>query len=112
MLTAGTFLTLFIGLSAWTKVQVEGDFAENTEVIDVTADGTTTLIKSGLVPLLSENLTFSERELDALLYMKEEEKLAGDVYKVLYEKWASPVFSNISKADPSARWISRNRSSG
>ncbi len=31
--------------------------------------------------------------------MKEEEKLARDVYTVLYQKWGSRIFYNISKAE-------------
>ncbi len=34
-----------------------------------------------------------------LVKMREEEKLARDVYRVLYEKWNSPVFQNISGSE-------------
>lgn len=36
---------------------------------------------------------------DALQYMREEEKLARDVYLALYEQWGLPVFSNIARAE-------------
>ncbi len=45
----------------------------------------------------SGDLTASER--DGLLYMAEEEKLAGDVYQSLNEKWNLRVFDNIGKAE-------------
>ncbi|MFN2181712.1 MAG: DUF2202 domain-containing protein [Candidatus Promineifilaceae bacterium] len=41
----------------------------------------------------------SESEVEALLYMREEEKLARDVYQTLYEVWGSPVFSNIAASE-------------
>lgn len=41
----------------------------------------------------------SETELAGLIWMREEEKLAGDVYRYLYEQWGSPVFSNIAESE-------------
>ena len=41
----------------------------------------------------------STSEADALLYMREEEKLARDVYLKLYEKWQLPVFQNIAGSE-------------
>jgi hypothetical protein len=35
----------------------------------------------------------------SLLYMREEEKLAHDVYVYLYDLWNVPIFNNISKAE-------------
>jgi hypothetical protein len=41
----------------------------------------------------------SELEVEALLYMREEEKMARDVYQTLYEVWGTPVFSNIAASE-------------
>lgn len=41
----------------------------------------------------------STEEINSLMQMREEEKLARDVYKTLYAKWGSRVFSNISSAE-------------
>ncbi|WP_148882452.1 DUF2202 domain-containing protein [Thermococcus aciditolerans] len=41
----------------------------------------------------------SQEEIDGLLYMVEEEKLARDVYLTLYEQWDLPVFSNIARSE-------------
>ena len=41
----------------------------------------------------------SEEERDGLIHMREEEKLARDVYITLYEKWSTGIFSNISRAE-------------
>lgn len=45
----------------------------------------------------SQALSNSEAELMA--FMREEEKLARDVYDTLYEKWGLPVFDNISNSE-------------
>ena len=41
----------------------------------------------------------SEKEKEELLYMREEEKLARDVYLTLYRKWRLPIFRNIARAE-------------
>jgi hypothetical protein len=41
----------------------------------------------------------SEEETAGLIYMREEEKLARDVYITLYEGWGLPVFKNISQSE-------------
>jgi hypothetical protein len=40
-------------------------------------------------------------ELSSLAFMREEEKLARDVYMALYAKWGVPVFNNISGSEQS-----------
>ena len=35
----------------------------------------------------------------SLLWMREEEKLARDVYRRLYDQWRDPVFANIAKSE-------------
>jgi len=41
----------------------------------------------------------SDTEKQALIKMREEEKLARDVYQTLYQKWNVRIFSNISKSE-------------
>lgn len=41
----------------------------------------------------------SEEEIKALLFMREEEKLARDIYLTLKETWKMPIFANISGAE-------------
>jgi predicted small secreted protein len=38
-------------------------------------------------------------EIEALQYMREEEKLARDVYLTLFDKWGTPIFSNIANSE-------------
>lgn len=63
----------------------------NVEPAVLTADLTTA------VNLPSENLSDFEKQ--SLLLMREEEKLARDVYVFLYKKWGMNVFNNISKSE-------------
>jgi hypothetical protein len=41
----------------------------------------------------------TENELNELLFMREEEKLARDVYTFLYSKWQQNTFKNISNSE-------------
>lgn len=43
--------------------------------------------------------TINDEEAEGLLFMREEEKLAHDVYVNLYDLWNVPVFNNISKSE-------------
>jgi hypothetical protein len=45
--------------------------------------------------------SLSQAERNDLLYMREEEKLARDVYLTLYETWPLAVFSNIASSEQS-----------
>jgi hypothetical protein len=44
-------------------------------------------------------VSLSAAEIDRLTFMREEEKLARDVYLTLYNIWNSRVFSNISRSE-------------
>ncbi len=41
----------------------------------------------------------SDAEAASLLFMREEEKLARDVYQTLFMQWSQPVFINISTSE-------------
>lgn len=41
----------------------------------------------------------SQAEIDGMLLMREEEKLARDVYTVLYEQWGMQIFANIAQSE-------------
>lgn len=49
--------------------------------------------------VMADDSTLTEAEKAALLYMVEEEKLAGDVYAYLYQVWGLPVFQNIQQSE-------------
>ena len=51
---------------------------------------------------LATNFTMedlNDAEQEAILFMREEEKLARDVYSLLDEKWNYPIFSNIRRSE-------------
>ena len=65
-----------------------------------------TLITITLILLAATSLStksyateLSDAEKEGIQLMREEEKLAHDVYQFLYQKWGIPVFNNISNAE-------------
>lgn len=46
-----------------------------------------------------QNSPLNQQERDAILYMREEEKLARDVYNLLYDKWGTNPFDNIRQSE-------------
>ncbi|ANF23423.1 DUF2202 domain-containing protein [Thermococcus piezophilus] len=55
-------------------------------------------------PLVDSTLTtyyadLSQEEIDGLLWMREEEKLARDVYLTFYEMYGLPIFYNIAQSE-------------
>jgi hypothetical protein len=75
--------------------------ASNETVMTTTEESVTAedylSIRPALATLPLETLTTEEK--DDLLYMREEEKLARDVYQTLYEKWNLSIFSNIAQSE-------------
>jgi hypothetical protein len=51
------------------------------------------------VPICTITGTVTDTEASGLLFMREEEKMARDVYAYLYEKYKLPVFKNITKSE-------------
>lgn len=59
---------------------------------------------SGSSKVDSQSITdtlISAKERNSLLFMREEEKLAYDIYTTMYEKWNLTPFSNISSSEAS-----------
>lgn len=54
-------------------------------------------VRPALASLPAESL--SEVEKTDLIYMREEEKLARDVYQTLYENWGVQIFANIAQSE-------------
>ncbi|HMT75744.1 MAG TPA: DUF2202 domain-containing protein [Chitinophagaceae bacterium] len=46
-----------------------------------------------------EIVSLNQKEKEAILYMREEEKLARDVYNAMYEKWEVNPFGNIRQSE-------------
>ncbi len=77
-------------------VQGQGNYAGNGQVANGTQGG------GGGQNSLAANTAqgeLSAEEAAALLYMREEEKLAHDVYATLYTQWGLSIFQNISQSE-------------
>ena len=77
--------------------------AASEEMIVTTVDeiGSTKIDNDMLEDTLGSMPTgeLSQAEVEGLLYMREEEKLARDVYLHLSETWGLPIFQNISQSE-------------
>lgn len=73
---------------------------EFVSIINVGDEGETNVDIDGLksVAGLGEG-DLTEEQIEWLKFMREEEKLAGDVYRAFYELYNVPIFKNISKAE-------------
>jgi hypothetical protein len=47
----------------------------------------------------AETGDLSTTEMEGILFMREEEKLARDIYLSLYETWGIPIFENIARSE-------------
>jgi len=93
---------LFASIAVVSSCQKDAMTSENPQyasVLNVSGDGTTAVIEANLKSALIETSALTDSELASLLKMKEEEKLARDVYSALSQKWGSSVFTNISAAE-------------
>jgi hypothetical protein len=64
--------------------------------------GATLAAPSALTPTVNPAAVvkpLSPVEIQGLLYMREEEKVARDVYAVLYQTWGLPIFQNIMQSE-------------
>jgi len=74
---------------------------KSSEIASISEEGYTSINTENLDQTLpqTQSLTLTDSEKADLLYMREEEKLARDVYIKLYEKWNVPIFNNISNSE-------------
>ncbi len=74
---------------------------KNIPLMDVDNEGTSSINNNELSQRVSElkQEDLSDAEKEGLLFMREEEKLAHDIYVALYEKWGQKSFNNISKSE-------------
>ena len=56
------------------------------------------VVETAVLPISSSS-TLTATEIEALQFMREEEKLARDVYLVLYDQWGLPIFQNIAGSE-------------
>lgn len=75
--------------------------APDSDITSVSEAGYTMVDQTALNTAMSsvQQGALSENEADSLLYMREEEKLAHDVYVTLYDLWQLPVFQKIANSE-------------
>jgi len=95
----GSFIAASLGIISCQKDMNGTNNAQYASLLNVSGDGTTSVIAANVKSAFVETSALSESELAFLLKMKDEEKLARDVYSVLYQKWGSQIFSNITAAE-------------
>lgn len=81
-----------------TSVPLEKSLVRREQGIAVTPESSDYLsVRPGIAALPTKMIDATEKA--DLLYMREEEKLARDVYITLHEKWNLPIFSNIAQSE-------------
>ena len=86
---------------------VTGSATDNTDTPSITTtdeDGATSIDNDALNDVLDTYTPpdeLSANEAAGLVFMREEEKLAHDVYVALYAEWGEQVFDNISQSEQS-----------
>lgn len=81
------------GANDWTKGQGR---SANRQGTDADGDATGTRPGDGAAP---KTITVSDASVSELLYMLEEEKLAGDIYEAFFEQTGLKIFDNIAKSE-------------
>jgi len=75
----------------------QNQILENGKVVENNGDINVSLIYKNINALPKQPI--SEEEKEGLIEMREEEKLARDVYLTLYNKWKLQIFKNIAKSE-------------
>jgi hypothetical protein len=70
-----------------------------TAPLDEYSVDTSDMLSKEISTEITTNSTLNSEERNSLLYMREEEKLARDVYLALGKTWGRPIFSNIAKSE-------------
>jgi hypothetical protein len=87
------------GVQSTTEAPIETKTtpSEPQEVAVVTSAADFVSIRPAIAALPEQALSDEERS--GLVFMREEEKLARDVYSVLYDTWGMQIFSNIAQSE-------------
>jgi len=77
---------------------IAGVFCSLNLVVSSSAqDNVTTVVDAKIATIEITELTKNEAE--GILFMREEEKLARDVYRAIYDKWGIRIFANIASSE-------------
>ena len=74
---------------------------ETESVGDIVSSSNTVPVmnQAAAAPVTVTTDPLTQAEMDSLAFMREEEKLAHDVYVALYDLWGLPVFQNIAASE-------------
>jgi hypothetical protein len=73
--------------------------AQDLAIVPENTSDNTDFLESGKVGAANLDISLTDDEIASLIYMREEEKLAKDVYLGLFELWGIPIFQNIANSE-------------
>jgi len=96
-----SLLILFFSLPLYISACSSDGTTGISSITSTDADGSTSVNLVLLQDILDTMPldTLSVAETNGLIFMREEEKLAHDVYSVMFTQWGSRVFDNISNSE-------------
>lgn len=97
MVMKTTLKTLFITLATFTSATLFCSCQKNNDINPIVQERGSHSTETPIVFVSTPAL--SAAEVSDLVFMKEEEKLARDVYSALYKKWGTRIFSNITSSE-------------
>lgn len=93
----GWFLNGTKSTTIETPIETKNTASEAQELTAVTNATDFVSVRPAIAALPEQ--TISDKERSGLVFMREEEKLARDVYSVLYDTWGMRIFSNIAQSE-------------
>ena len=77
------------------------EVTNSSQIQEQNIEGVTTISPNDIEQQLNsiDKATISQTEIDSIIWMREEEKLAKDVYTTLGQVWGINIFTNISSAE-------------
>lgn len=95
-------ILISLGLfSACAKKDIAGTEPASAAVLNVNFDGSTDVVLENLKSALVGDADVTNEEVEGLLWMREEEKVAGDLYAIFYDQYNLRIFGNISRSEDS-----------
>jgi len=78
-----------------------GCSSETNNILNVDDEGNTSINQAALEENINSEVVqqLKDIESEGIIFMREEEKLARDVYSKLYEKWGTNTFNNIGSSE-------------
>jgi hypothetical protein len=96
--TLGWFLSDTQNITPATTPESVSAPAANNQEVPATITATDFISIRPAISTLPEQ-ALSTEEITGLIFMREEEKLARDVYSTLFDTWDLPIFSNIAQSE-------------